>query len=185
MRAPVGDRVVLLLTLALTVLVDLTVAIEVGVVLAAILFMHRMSEAVAIQSHTQLIDQDIDDFARNGNDRYVRRADLPKGVEVFELRGPFFFGVANRLGEVLDRIGKPPKTFILLMRDVPLIDATGVRALEDFIRRCRRDKTDVVFAELQQPVIDTLTQMGVLKDVTLAPSYEAAIAKLASAADPA
>jgi SulP family sulfate permease len=178
MRAPMGDRVVLLLTLALTVLVDLTVAIEVGVVLAAILFMHRMSEAVAIQSHTQLIDQDVDDFAQSGT-RYTRRTDLPPGVEVFELRGPFFFGVANRLGEVLDRIGKPPHVFILLMREVPLIDATGVRALQDFIARCKRNQTQVILAELQVSVIETLKQMGVLNSgVTVEGSYDAAVKQL-------
>jgi SulP family sulfate permease len=177
MRAPVGDRVVLLLTLGLTVLVDLTVAIEVGVVLAAILFMHRMAEAVAIQSHTRLIDDDEDDFARKTDDHYTRRSDLPKGVEVFELRGPFFFGVANRLGEVLDRIGKPPRVFILLMRDVPLIDATGVRALQDFVARCKRDQTQVILAELQPAVTTTLNQMGLLSTgVKTTTSYEAAIA---------
>jgi SulP family sulfate permease len=182
MRAPVGDRAVLLLTLTLTVLVDLTVAIEVGVVLAAILFMHRMAEAVAIQSHTQFIEEDVDDFTRSKADRYTRRNDLPKGVELFELRGPFFFGVANRLGEVLDRIGKPPKIFILLMRDVPLIDATGVRALQEFIARCRRDKTEVVLAELQRPVSDTMKQMGLFDGgVTLEDNYDVALAKIRSA----
>jgi SulP family sulfate permease len=176
MRAPIGDRLVLLLTLALTVLVDLTVAIEVGVVLAAILFMHRMSEAVAIQSHTQLIDQDEDDFANTGGNHYSRRADLPKGVEVFELRGPFFFGVANRLGEVLDRIGAPPRVFILLMREVPLIDATGVRALQDFVARCKRDQTQVILAELQSSVAVTLEKMGVLDSgVTVTPNYATAL----------
>jgi SulP family sulfate permease len=180
MRAPMGDRVVLLLTLALTVLVDLTVAIEVGVVLAAILFMHRMSEAVAIQTHSPLIDEDVDDFAERGT-RYTRRTDLPKDVEVFELRGPFFFGVANRLGEILDRIGKPPRVFILLMRDVPLIDATGVRALQDFVSRCKRDHTQVILAEMQASVAATLDQMGILSSgVTVAASYDAAVKQLAT-----
>ncbi len=162
-------------------LVDLTVAIEVGVVLASILFMHRMAEAVAIQSHTQLIEEDIDDFTRNGGDAYTRRIGLPKGVEVFELRGPFFFGVANRLGEILDRIGQTPKVFIVLMRDVPLIDATGVRALQDFIARCRRDQTEVVLAELQRSVSDTLKQMRILDGgVSLADSYDAALAEFSA-----
>jgi SulP family sulfate permease len=181
MRAPLGDRVVLLLTLTLTVLVDLTVAIEVGVVLAAILFMHRMSEVVAIQSRAQLIDQDEDDFSRNG-DHYTRRTDLPKGVEVFELRGPFFFGVANRLGEVLDRIGTPPKVFILLLREVPMIDATGVRALQDFVSRAQRTQTQVILAELQSSVAVTLEKMGILDSgVTVSPSYDAAIRQLSAA----
>jgi len=184
MRAPVGDRVVLLLTLALTVLVDLTVAIEVGVVLGAILFMHRMAETVAIHNHTQgqtqLIDEDVDDFARSGDERYTRRSQLPTGVEVFELRGPFFFGVANRLGDILDRIGEPPRVFILLMREVPLIDATGVRALQDFVSRCQRNHTQVVLAELQPQVMSTLNKMGFLSSgITLAQNYEVAVAQLA------
>jgi SulP family sulfate permease len=172
MSAPVGDRLVLLLTLGLTVVIDLTVAIEVGVVLAAILFMHRMAEAVAIENHTTLIDDDIDDFKRNPNDRYTRRSDLPKGVEVFELRGPFFFGVANRLGDVLDRIDNPPQTFVLLMREVPMIDATGARALSDFLARCERHRTQVVLTELRPAVLESLTSMNALPDNTkLAPDF--------------
>jgi len=160
LRAPLGDRVVLLLTFSLTVLVDLTVAIEVGVVLSAILFMHRMANAVAIHSKEELIDKDVDDFTR----QRTPQIELPKDVQLVTLRGPFFFGVANRLSEVLDRIGKPPKVFILDMNRVPLIDVTGISAIKELVRRCERHGTQVVLCDLQPAVADTLREMHLLDD---------------------
>ncbi|HKQ83561.1 MAG TPA: sulfate permease [Steroidobacteraceae bacterium] len=174
LRAPLGDRSVLVLTFLLTVLVDLTVAISVGVVLAAMLFMHRMAEAVAIRSHTPLIDRDTDDF-NAPRAEYTGRAELPRGVEAFELRGPFFFGVANRLGDVLDRIGRPPKVFILDLEHVPLIDATGVSALREFIERCRRHDTAVLLAHVNPDVRSMLASMEVARDVRIEPDYDAAL----------
>jgi SulP family sulfate permease len=180
MLAPFGDRVVLLLTFALTVLVDLTVAIEVGVVLAAVLFMHRMSEAVRVQQHVPLLARDDavspSDEAALEAAAAARRAALPEGVQVFEMRGPFFFGAANELADVLDRIGRPPDVFMLLLREVPLIDATGVGALSDFIDHCRRHGTEVVLVELQPDTRVTLERMGVLPraGVVLMPDFDAA-----------
>ncbi len=175
MRAPAGDRLVLLLTFSLTVMIDLTVAISVGVVLAAMLFMHRMAEAVAIQNRSTMIERDVDDYQRD-EEEYTRRTRLPKGVEVFELRGPLFFGVANRLNDVLDRIGPMPMAFILILRDVPLIDATGVSALEEFLTRCRKSDTMVYLVEMSQPVRALLSSMHVLKsDVRAAASFDEAL----------
>jgi SulP family sulfate permease len=178
MRAPLGDRSVLLLTFALTVMIDLTVAISVGVVLATMLFMHRMAEAVAIQNANDFIERDVDDYART-QDEYTRRLRLPKGVEVFELRGPLFFGVANRLNDVLDRIGPMPRTFILILRDVPLIDATGVSALKEFLSRCRRHNTTVFLAEMMPSVKSMLASMDVLRDnVRSVRSFDEALAHI-------
>lgn len=166
LRAPLGDRTVLLLTFALTVLVDLTVAIEVGVVLSAMLFMHRMAGAVAIQTHQSLIDHDQDDFTRDRREQPMR-TDLPDDVQLLELRGPFFFGVAGRLSEVLDRIGKPPRLFVLRLNRVPLIDITGISALRELLKRCARDQTMVVLCEMQPAVERTLRDMGLLADSRL------------------
>jgi sulfate permease, SulP family len=175
MRAPAGDRLVLLLTFALTVMVDITVAISVGVVLAAMLFMHRMAEAVAIQNRSPMIERDVDDYQRD-EEEYTRRLRLPMGVEVFELRGPLFFGVANRLNDALDQIGPMPAAFILIFRDVPLIDATGVSALEEFLTRCRRHNTAVWLVEMSEPVKNLLSSMHVLKsDVRAADSFDQAL----------
>ncbi|HEY6942890.1 SulP family inorganic anion transporter [Dokdonella sp.] len=160
MSGPVGDRVVLLLTFALTVVFDLTVAIEVGIVLAAFLFMHRMSEVVAVESNVSLIDEDkADDPALDD-----QRSQLPPGVEAFQISGPLFFAVANRLDDVLNQFPKPPRTFILRMRLVPLIDASGVTALNQMIERCRRRGIAVILSGLREQPARILAQMGVVED---------------------
>ncbi|MAU60817.1 MAG: sodium-independent anion transporter [Parvibaculum sp.] len=174
MRAPLGDRAVLLITFALTVMVDLTVAIEVGVVLAAVLFMHRMSEAVEVQADLHLVEEDVSDTSPR---EFVpmQEYELPPGVAASLIRGPFFFGVAMRLGETLDRIGATPKVLILRMRAVPIIDATGVSALETMIERCERNGTKVIVTALQPQPERVLGDMGVLARVTRAPDFATAI----------
>jgi sulfate permease, SulP family len=162
MRGPVGDRVVLLLTFALTVVFDLTVAIEVGLVLAAFLFMHRMSEVVAISSEFSLLEEDPDDFG--GAPQPSQRAQLPEGVEVYQVSGPLFFAVANRLDEVLNQFPKPPRVFILRMRLVPLIDASGVTALRQLVKRCARGGTRVILSGLREQPRAILAQMGLHAD---------------------
>ena len=176
MLAPFGDRVVLLLTFALTVLVDLTVAIEVGVVLAAVLFMHRMTEAVQLQVRSPLIARDQADAGSSEVETAALHEQLPPGVEVFEMRGPFFFGVANMLADTLDRIGRPPKVFVLVLREVPMIDATGVGALKDFAERCARHQTQLILVDLQPLTRQTLESMGVLPraGTTLVPTFDEA-----------
>lgn len=184
MLAPLGDRVVLLITFALTVLVDLTLAIEVGVVLAAVLFMHRMSEAVALQQHVPLLQGDLDDFDRSERGAYRGRDALPAGVEVFQMQGPFFFGVANTLSDVLTRIGREPRVFVLGMQQVPLIDATGVGALRDFADHCQRRGLLLILAEVVPAVAQTLQQMGIRADERLvfAASMDEALRLAAAAA---
>ncbi|MBX3504075.1 MAG: STAS domain-containing protein [Parvibaculum sp.] len=174
MRAPVGDRAVLLITFALTVLVDLTVAIEVGVVLAAVLFMHRMSEAVEVQADLHLVEEDVSDESPR-DFQPMREYDLPPGVAASLIRGPFFFGVAMRLGETLERIGAPPKVLIVRLRAVPVIDATGVTALETMIDRCEKNGTKVIFTALQPQPARVLAGMHVLDRVTRAPDFATAI----------
>lgn len=183
MTGPVGDRVVLLLTFALTVVFDLTVAIEVGLVLAAFLFMHRMSEVVAIGSDVTLLEEDADDFEQPGLVQPSQRAQLPPGVEVYQVSGPLFFAVANRLNDVLNQFPRPPRVFILRVRLVPLIDASGVAALKQLLERCRRHGTRVILSGLREQPRMILAQMGVRPDgesVQFAANFADAVA-LASA----
>ena len=139
LRMPNGDRAVLLLTFGLTVMVDLTVAIGVGVTLASLLFMARMAEAVEFDSSGE------EDTDRDSEDVHQRDA-LPKGVEVFRITGPFFFGVAGELLDTLRRVGQSPKVIILRMRLVPLLDASGVQALEEFIEQARIAGAQIVLS---------------------------------------
>lgn len=180
MRAPLGDKAVLVITFLLTVAVDLTIAIQVGVVLAAFLFMHRMSQAVEMQTATALIENDIDDLVVPNKDTQMQRDRLPEGVEAFQIRGPFFFGVASRLLDVLDHLTAPPKVFILRMRSVPLIDASGDTALEEFINRCRKQGTTVIIAGMQPRCREILRQMGFFdhhSDILEVDSFQTALVK--------
>ena len=146
LRGHWGDRLVLLVTFVLTVAFDLTVAIEVGVVLASFLFMHRMSEVVSVSdasgAHDDLNDSDT-------GDEPDQRDRLPPGVAAFRISGPLFFAVANRLDEVLDQFPVPPRVFILRMRQVPMIDASGAHALRQFLSRCARHGTQVILSGVQ------------------------------------
>jgi len=140
LRMEAGERALLLLTFALTVLVDLTVAIGVGVTLASLLFMARMSESSKLLPD----EQSVDDPAQ--------RAALPKGVEVFRFAGPMFFGAANEMLDALKRTGRKSRAIILRMELVPYMDATGVTALQGFIRSAQRDGTLVILSGLcEQP----------------------------------
>lgn len=162
LQGPVGDRIVLLLTFTLTVMFDLTIAIEVGLVLASFLFMHRMAEVVSLKSDLSFLEEDEDapDALADSN----QRAQLPPGVEVFQVSGPLFFAVANRLDEVLNLFPKPPRVFILRLRQVPLIDVTGATALRQLLTRCARAGTRVIFSGLQPQPLEILTQLGIRPD---------------------
>lgn len=157
LSAPKGDRLVLLLTFLLTVFVDLTVAIQVGIVVAAFVFMFRMSEAVEISSGVKLIDDDLrPDHSRDDSDQ---RAHLPRDTEVYQISGPLFFGTANRLDNLLDQFLSPPKVFILRMRLVPVIDASGVHALQKLADRCHRKNIVLIVSGLQEQPNRIIAQM--------------------------
>jgi len=140
LKMDAGERALLLLTFALTVLVDLTVAIGVGVTLASLLFMARMSDTTGLLPDELSIDDP------------TQRASLPKGVEVFRFAGPMFFGVAREMLDALHRTGRSPKTIILRMERVPYIDSSGASALEAFVRQAHGEGTKLILCDLgEQP----------------------------------
>jgi SulP family sulfate permease len=137
-----GDRALLLLTFGLTVLVDLTVAIGVGITLASLLFMARMSDTAGLLPDELSLDDP------------TQRASLPKGVEVFRFAGPMFFGVAREMLDALRRTGRSPKTIILRMELVPYIDSSGASALEAFVRQAHGEGTKLILCDLrEQPAV--------------------------------
>ena len=147
LRMPNGDRAVLLLTFGLTVLVDLTMAIAVGVTLASLLFMMRMSETVQIEAGAGQTPDEED-----GEDIHQRDA-LPAGVEVFRIDGPVFFGIAGELLDTLRRIGSTPKVIILRMRRVPLLDASGATTIADILRQSNAAGAQIILSGVQpQPL---------------------------------
>ncbi|MCB9845355.1 MAG: STAS domain-containing protein [Phycisphaeraceae bacterium] len=152
LRAPRSDVLVLLTTFGLTVLTDLTIAVAVGMVLASMLFMKRMADVANIGA----ITREFRDPGENGDadpDAIAARQ-VPPGVEVYEIDGPFFFGVADRLKDTLGQFERPPKVFILRLRKVPAIDASGLHALEEFLHKCRRAGTTLLLSGVHaQPMM--------------------------------
>jgi sulfate permease, SulP family len=154
LRAPRSDLVVLLLTFALTVFVDLTIAVQVGIVVASLLFMKRMSDI----THIQEITSDLRDSGEDPGEitqvrkrkKFVGGYEIPAGVEVYAVNGPFFFGAAAKLEDVILEIGKAPKVLILRMKNVPAIDATGIYALERMAKRCQHQKTILILTEIRE-----------------------------------
>jgi SulP family sulfate permease len=162
LRAPRSDAVVLLLTLVLTVVVDITVAIGVGVAVASLLLMRRMAQHTSIDNRTvDLMPGDVPDVPNDPTRGFEH--DLPAGVVMYRIEGPFFFGVAARLNEVIERIGATPKVLILRVGQVPFIDASGAHALDEFIERCERRGTRLILSRVQAQPRTVLDSMGIAK----------------------
>ena len=142
LRAPKSDIFVLIITFALTVFVDLTVAVQVGVVAAALLFMKRMAEVTNVEGVTTEL--------RDSDDESVNEVTVPKGVVIYEVNGPFFFGAADKLKDTMSEISKPPDVFILRMRNAPAIDATGIHALEQMAKKCAKQGTRLIITEMRE-----------------------------------
>jgi sulfate permease, SulP family len=152
LRAPRSDQAVLLTTFLLTVLVDLTVAVEIGMVLAAFLFMRRMAEVTNVSAITRELDESGDEG--EGDPNALRRRIVPPGVEVFEINGPFFFGAAEKFKETLTGMHRLPRVLIIRMRNVPAVDSTGLNALRDVVGRFRRAGARVILSDVHaQPMV--------------------------------
>jgi SulP family sulfate permease len=163
LRSPKSDVAVLLVTFALTVLVDLVIAIEVGMVLAAFLFIRRMAEVTNISAVTR----ELEDTA-NGEDadpNAVSRRRIPGGVEVYEINGPFFFGAAELFKDTLARVARKPRVLIIRMRHVLALDSTGMHALKDVVHRTRKDGTVVLLADVHMQPLVALTGSPVLEEI--------------------
>lgn len=141
-KGPRSDVAVLVTTFVLTVLVDLTVAIEIGMVLAVFLFMQKMIKFSDVSSMTAQSDENSIDA--DSIDNYQ----LPKQVEVFEITGPLFFGAAYKFKDAMRFIEKPPKILIIRMRKVPIIDATGIKTLQEVHKESRHKGTKIILSEV-------------------------------------
>ncbi len=162
LRAPRSDILVLLTTFGLTVFADLTIAVGVGMVLASILFMKRMADVYGVNDIAHEFQNGIEDdeLGQSKDPNALSRRTVPPGVEVYEINGPFFFGVADRLKDVLRRIEPTPKVFILRMRRVPSVDATGLHALEEFHYKCRREGIQLVLSGVHAQPLFAFMQVG-------------------------
>lgn len=156
LRGPKSDWSVMLLTFFLTVLVDLTVAVYVGVLLASLLFMRRMS----VMSSIEALDEN--DVVHDYDESLVNQEDLPKGVFVYSISGPFFFGMVDRFQNMFMRRNPDIKVYILYMRDVPAIDATGIHVLESFLSHRKSHDFHVIIANPPVKTRRILKKMGIM-----------------------
>jgi SulP family sulfate permease len=142
MKGPRGDVAVLLATFFLTVIIDLTVAIEIGMVLAVFLFMRKMIKFSNVNILTQQIDDERDSIDKDAISNYK----IPKDVEVFEITGPLFFGAAYKFKDAIKFIERTPKVLIIRMRHVPIIDATGIHVLKDVYQETKKRGTKIILS---------------------------------------
>lgn len=157
-KAPLSDILILLTTFTLTVVEDLVVAIEFGLVLAAVLFMKRMSDVYQVTN----ADDDIFDEVRRKDD--IDTKIIAKHVSVYEINGPFFFGAATKFLDTLEN-HKDCKVLILRMRSVPAIDATGFHALERIYNRCKKEGVQLILSHVQKHVYKTLAQYDFVQKI--------------------
>jgi len=159
LRGPRSDMIVLLITFILTVFIDLTVAIEIGMILAVFLFMRDMTKQTQVQSVTFPNDEDPD----ADDPLAITRFTIPKSIEVYEINGPLFFGAAYKFRDAIKQIERKPQVLILRMRNVPYIDATGIRTLKEVVREMHHQGTRMVFSGVaSQQVIDELQKSRLL-----------------------
>ncbi|MBR2151072.1 MAG: sulfate permease [Prevotella sp.] len=150
---PKSDVTVLLLTFFLTIIFDLTVAIEFGLVCACLLFMRRMAETTDVHAVLNEIDLNEDADMERGN---LQHLTIPEGVEVYEINGPYFFGAGNRFEDIMARYGNRPRVRIIRMRKVPFIDSTGMHNLENMCQMSQKEGITVVLSGVNAKVESVL-----------------------------
>jgi len=158
LKNPKSDVSVLLITFFLTVIFDLTVAIEWGLVIACVLFMRRVMETTEIS----VIKDEIDPNKESDLEVHEEHLIVPEGVEVYEINGPYFFGIATKFEEMMANMGDRPKVRIIRMRKVPFIDSTGVHNLSNLCDMCKKDNIQVVLSGVNEKVHQVLEKTGFL-----------------------
>ena len=151
-KMPMSDNAVMWITIVLTVVFDLTIAIEIGLLLSVVLFLKRTSEATSIKIFGSEIDPNVESDLELHEEKLI----IPDGVAVYEIDGPYFFGVANKFDEIMTRMAKPPRVRIIRMRRVPFIDSTGLHNLENLCMQSRRQGSIVILSGVTMQVRKTL-----------------------------
>lgn len=158
MKNPKSDVTVLLITFFLTIIFDLTIAIEVGLIIACLLFMRRMSETTDVHVISNEINPDDEDSDMHlGN---IEHLTIPKGVEVYEINGPYFFGAGNRFEEIMATLGDRPKVRIIRMRKVPFVDSTGIHNLTNLCEMSQKEGIQIVLSGVTEKVHSQLNKAG-------------------------
>ena len=158
LKSPRSDVVVLLTTFFMTIIFDLTIAIEIGMVLAAFLFMKRMAEV----SNIGMITRELEDEEEKSDPFAINKKNIPKGVDVFEINGPFFFGAASKFKDQMKSFGEPPFVRIIRMRNVPAIDATGLETIRNFCVDSEKEGIKIILSGVHTQPLFAMTQAGIM-----------------------
>lgn len=157
LKNPKSDITVLVITFLLTIIFDLTIAIEVGLVIACLLFMRRMAETTDVKVVLNEIDPYEDTDLKHENNEHLI---IPKGVEVYEINGPYFFGAGNRFEEIMANMGDRPKVRIIRMRKVPFVDSTGIHNLSNLCLMSQKEGIQIVLSGVNPKVHKVLEHAG-------------------------
>jgi SulP family sulfate permease len=160
LKAPFADRIILLTAFILTVFVDIIFAITLGMILSSLLFMKRMGELSKTVSFAALFQEGQSDFPEISDPDSIAKKNIPNGVEVYEIQGPFFFGAAHMLKDLLLHIAPRTNIFILRLRHVPLIDASGIYALKEFNQQCKKNNIVLFLSDIRGQVRHDLKKSG-------------------------
>lgn len=163
LRGPRADIAVMVVTFALTVLLDLTVAIEIGLLLAMLMFMRRMIESVHIKVSEDTLHLDLEEQKHHTLQHEC--INIPKGVEVYEIEGPFFFGIANQFEEAVTAVGRTSRVRIVRMRFVSFMDSTGLHNLTNLVRICKMSRVHLILSGVNKTVLHTLLVSGLLQEL--------------------
>lgn len=158
-KSPKSDVLILLATFLITVLIDLVKAIEIGIILASFLFMKRMSEVSNVNIINLDAAEDTDDYYDFINEN--EKLKTPKGVQIYEINGPFFFGAAEKFIQATGELGKKTHTLIIRMRNVPAMDATGLQAFKNLIELCTHKNVQIVISGITPQPLKVLKNTGV------------------------
>ena len=179
LKNPKSDVTVLLITFFLTVIFDLTIAIEIGLVIACVLFMRRVMETTEIS----VIKNEIDPNKESDLEVHEEHLIVPDGVEVYEINGPYFFGIATKFEEVMSELGDRPKVRIVRMRRVPFIDSTGIHNLTSLCKMSQREGITIVLSGVNEKVHAVLQKSGfyeLLGEENICPNINVALEKAAA-----
>lgn len=159
LKCPKSDIAILLTTFLLTVIFDLTVAIQVGILLALLLFIRKMN----MVSNINIINDEYVEETEIYDPFATNRLVIPKDVEVYEINGAFFFGAVEKFKNEMLRLEKPPKVRILRMKRVPSIDSSGLKLLEDIYKDCKKHKTSLILSGVNDVVLASIRKIGLNK----------------------
>ncbi len=164
LKGPKGDALILLITFGLTVIIDITVAVQIGVVLAAISFLKKMTESSRVEVCKLLVEENAHEHPQESD--LIFRKDVPDNAQIFEINGPFFFGISEALNDQLRFIHPEPKYFILRISRMTMIDSSGLHALKQFAQKCKQKGIIFMIAGARDPkIVNILRKCGIYRVV--------------------